>query len=126
MGQLIEIRDVNAFSRIATVTAMTSGILASVAQLHEIDELEAFLREILFDPTETHHGPTEIADILTTNVHVRGRKKFAAFVLKGKSFPKVTSKQVAHQFLKLRTINGLDLIVFGAVGDIQDDAQRDF
>jgi hypothetical protein len=94
--------------------------------LDEKEELEPFIREILYDPNETPHGPTEIADILTTHVHVRGDKRFAAFVLKGKSFSQVSSQKVAHQFVKLRQIPKLGLMVFGAVGNIQDDAQRDF
>lgn len=47
-------------------------------------------------------------------------------VLKGKSYKKVTSRDVSHQFFKLRQIPDIGLIVFGAVGNIYDDAQRDF
>jgi len=94
--------------------------------LDEKSEIERFVREIIYDPNETPHGPAEIADILTSHVHVRGGKSLAAFVLKGKSFKSVSSIKVTHQFAKLQQIPELGLMVFGAVGNVQDDAQRDF
>jgi len=128
MGRLIDIYEINEFSRTSTIpdAAVTDVILSSVTQLHEINELETAIRQIIYDPTETPHGPTEIADILTSHVHVRGTKQLAGFVLKGKSFKTVTSRDVTHQFAKLRTVPTLGLMVFAAVGHIQDDAQRDF
>ena len=42
------------------------------------------------------------------------------------SFKRVSSREVTHQFAKLRQIEKLDLIVFAVVGNIQDGAQRDF
>ena len=128
MGRLIEVHDIDEFSRIAAVpdAAINETILSNVAKLHEINELEKFIREIIYDPTDTPHGPTEIADILTSHVHVRGEKRLAGFVLKGRSFQKVTSRAVTHQFAKLRTVPELSVMIFWAVGQIQDDAQRDF
>ena len=127
MGRLIEIHDIDEFSEVKTIPDATinNEILTNIRNLDEKKELERFLREILYDPNETPHGPTEIADILT-NVHVRGDKRLTAFVLKGKSFQRVSSRHVTHQFAKLRQISELGLMVFGAVGNIQDDAQRDF
>jgi len=127
MGRLIEIHDIDEFSEVKTIPDATinNEILTNIGNLDEKKELERFLREILYDPNETLHGPTEIADILT-NVHVRGDKRLTAFVLKGKSFQRVSSRHVTHQFAKLRQISELGLMVFGAVGNIQDDAQRDF
>ncbi|MBC8217238.1 MAG: hypothetical protein H8E73_02125 [Planctomycetes bacterium] len=128
MSRLIDIYDINEFSRTSTIpdAAITDTILSNVAELHEINELETAIRQIIYDPTETPHGPTEIADILTSHVHVRGTKQLAGFVLKGKSFRNVRSRDVTHQFAKLRTVPNLGLMVFAAVGHIQDDAQRDF
>ncbi|MCD6463081.1 MAG: hypothetical protein J7L52_05255 [Thermotogae bacterium] len=127
MGKLIKIHDIDEFSEVKNILEanINKMILSNVRNLEE-KEIERFLREIIHDPNETPHGPTEIADILTTHVHVRGEKRLAAFVLKGRSFQKVSSKDVGHQFLKLRQIPHLGLIVFGAVGNIQDDAHRDF
>ncbi len=101
-------------------------ILAGVRQLDEANELEPFLREILPDVTETAHSATEIADILTTHVTIRGVPHLAAFVNKGKATPRVTSRLVAHQVMRLQSVPNLNLIVLLAVGDIQDDIKRDF
>lgn len=128
MGGIIKIHEIDEFSEIKTIpdAAINNIILSNISELDEKSEMERFIREILYDPNETPHGPTEIADILTSHVHIRGNKRLAAFVLKGKSFQRVSSRDVTHQFAKLRQIPQLNLMVFGAVGNIQDDAQRDF
>lgn len=124
---LIKIYDIDEFSEIKSIpdSAIHTAMLDYMRGLDEKLEIEQFIREILYDPNETPHGPTEIADILT-DLHIKGNKKLAVFVIKGKSFKKVTSKDVTHQFAKLRQIPDIGLMVFGAVGNIQDDAQRDF
>lgn len=106
--------------------AIDAQILSGVSQLDEANELEPFLREILLDVTETAHSATEIADILTTHVTIRGVPHLAAFVNKGKATPRVTSRLVAHQVMRLQSVPGINLIVLLAVGDIQDDIKRDF
>jgi hypothetical protein len=128
MGRLIKVQDIDQFCEVVNVpdAAITADVLASVRQLDERRELEPMLREILWDPTETPHGPTEIADILTTKVRVRGERYLAAFVVKGKSFEKVRSVDIDHQVIRLRQLPGLGLMALIAVGHIQDNAQRDF
>ena len=128
MGRLIKIHEIDEFSEVKAIPdgAISEEILSNVRNLDEKKEIERFIREILYDPNETPHGPTEIADILTSHVHVRGEKRLAAFVLKGKSYLKVSSRYVTHQFAKLRQVPNLGLMIFLAVGNIQDDAQRDF
>jgi len=128
MSRLIKIHEIDAFSEVKAIPdgAISEEILSNVGNLDEKNEIERFIREILYDPNETPHGPTEIADILTSHVHVRGEKRLAAFVLKGKSFRKVSSRDVTHQFAKLRQVPNLGLMIFLAVGNIQDDAHRDF
>ena len=127
MGKLIKAQDIDEFSEIITIPdkAITETIILNVRKLDEEKDFERAIKEILYDPNETPHDPTEIADIITS-LHIHGIKKNAVFVLKGKSYPKVTSKIVSHQFLKLRQISDLGLAVFAAAGNIQDDAQRDF
>ncbi|PWW06105.1 hypothetical protein DFQ01_1034 [Paenibacillus cellulosilyticus] len=127
MGRLIKIHEIDEFNEIINIpdASISDEILTNVLNLDEEMELEQFTRDILYDPNNTPHGPVEIADILTT-LCVRGEKKNTAFVLKGKSYKKVTSREVSHQFLKLRQLPDIGLIVFGAVGNIYDDAQRDF
>ncbi|MCK9440822.1 MAG: hypothetical protein M0Q13_05300 [Methanothrix sp.] len=128
MARLIKMHEIDEFSEVKTIPdgAVTSQIISNIRSLDEKSELEPFIRNIIFDPNSTPHGPTEIADIITTHVHIRGEKQLAAFILKGKSYNRVSSRIVAHQFAKARQIIGLNLMVFVAVGGIQDDAQRDF
>ena len=121
LGEIQEFWEVNKISR----RAITPKILSRVRDLDEKEEIEPFLREILPDFTETPHTSTEIADILTSHITYSGRAHLTAFVNKGKSSPKVTSKQVAHQIMRLKDIDLLDFIVLLAVGDIQDDIKRD-
>jgi hypothetical protein len=128
MTRLIKIQEIDEFSEVTSIpnAAISETIISSIRELDEKKEMEPFLRQILYDPNETPHGPTEIADILTTHLHVGDEKRLAGFVLKGKHCKKVKSKDVTHQFVKLRQIPELGLMVFAAVGDIQDDAQRNF
>ena len=128
MSRLLKIQDIDQFHEIVHVPegVITPDVLASVRQLDERCELEPMLRDVLWDPTSTPHGPTEIADIISTKVRVRGKSSLAAFVVKGKSFARVRSQQIVHQVVRLRQLPDLALIVLVAVGHIQDDAQRDF
>lgn len=128
MGELVRLQEIDQFKKISRVPkeAVTSEILNNVRMLNERSELEPMLRGILGDPTETPHGPTEIADILTNKIILRGKPTNTAFVLKGKSFKQVQSAGVSHQFVRLRQLPGLGLIILVAVGNIQDDAKRDF
>ena len=128
MSRLVKIQDIDQFYEIVHVPGgvITPDVLGSVRQLDERYNLEPMLREVLWDPTETPHGPTEIADILSTKVRVRGTPSLAAFVVKGKSFVKVRSEHIVHQVIRLRQLPGLALMVLVAVGHIQDNAQRDF
>lgn len=100
-------------------TAITDEILQGVSQLYEKD-MEAFLREIIADKTDTPHTATEIADVLTTITH-KGEKLSAAFVNKGRATQRVTERNVSHQISKARRMPGVQLLVLAAVGDIQDD-----
>ena len=128
MGRLIKIQDIDQFCEIINIpeAAITADLLESVRQLDERRDLEPMLREILWDPTETPHGPTEIADILTTKVRVRGERRLAAFVVKGKSFAKVRSQHIDYQIIRLRQLPALGVMALVAVGHVQDSAQRDF
>lgn len=128
MARQIHIQEIEQFGLITRVPnqVVSSEVLDGVRNLHEKEALEPAIREILFDPNETPHGPTEIADILTSRVTLSGTPRVAAFVLKGRSFRRVSSREVTHQFVRLRRVPDLGLMVFMAVGDIQDDARTDF
>jgi len=126
--RLIEVSAIDEFFEIQRIPRATISkqIVQTIRSLNEEDELEPLLRDIIHDYNETPHGPTEIADILTTNLHVHGEKKVTGIVLKGKSFTKVSSKDVTHQIQRIKYIPDIGLMILCVVGDIQDDAQRDF
>lgn len=128
MGRLVRLQDIDQFFDVVRVpeSAVTAEVLDGVRALDERRELEPMMRELLWDPTETHHGPTEIADILTSKVCVRGNKCFGAFVLKGRGTPKVRPPDIDHQVLRLRQLPDLGLMALVAVGHVQDAVQRDF
>ena len=88
--------------------------------------MEIALREILGAPDITPHGPTELEDIFQVGVTVNGTPRVAAFIIKGKSFEKVTSKQIGNQILRLQDVPDLGLAVLCAVGHIHDDAKKHF
>ena len=124
MGRLLKIFEIDEFAEVKNIPpiAITELIIQNIRNLDEEKELEKFLREIIFDPIQTPHGPTEIVDILT-DLNYDGKKRTAAFVLKGKSYPKVSAREVTHQLARLHTIPNLNTAILGAVGNIQDDAQ---
>ena len=128
MTQALKPQAVDEFAAVCSIPneAVSESIIKNIRQLDEKDELERFLQEILFDPNDTPHGPTEIADILTCHVHTKGKAVLTAAVLKGKAWTKVRSRDITHQFAKVRQIPRLGLLILGAVGDLQDDAIRDF
>jgi len=128
MGRLIDTHEIDEFREIVNVPqdAITEAILSEVRSLDERTHLEPLLRQILYDPGQTPHGPTEIADVLTTHLHLGSDRKLCAFVIKGRSYQRVSSRDVAHQLLRVRGIEGLDVLVLAAVGHVQDDARRDF
>ena len=121
----IRLEDIEEFDLVCRIprAAITEDILKGVRQLHEPDEIEPFLRDILTDQTETPHTSTEIADILTTHLTHLRQPRLTAFVNKGKSYPKVTSKEVTYQIYRLRQIPNIGVMVLLAVGEIYDDAR---
>ncbi len=128
MTQLLKLHEIREFADAKRIpdAAISKTIISAVRELREKEEIEPFVEQILYHPDSTPHGPTEAADILTTHVHVGGNKRFAGFVLKGRSWQKVRRNDVTPQFAKLRQIPGLEMIVLLAVGEIQDDARVDF
>ena len=101
-------------------------VLASVGNLDERTELEPVLRSILTDVGDTPHGPAEIVDVLTHKLTLNRKSGIAAFILKGKSFPKVRPQQVSHQIYRLEKVENLSYAVFVASGVILDQAKEQF
>lgn len=128
MGKLITIDEFDNFNAVRDFPPqkITEVVVEAVRKLDEREELEPFIRSIFFDPNETPHGPAELVDIFTHKVMVKKEVGMAAFILKGKSFPKVRPTHVAHQIYRLEKIAGLKFSVFAATGTILDGAKEHF
>ncbi len=125
------LRQIDDFDQLAAVKSFPSAevseaLIATVRTLHETEELEPALREALYDPNLTPHGPAEFADILTHRASIRGRTGLAAFVIKGRSSQTVRQADISHQVYRLRKIGGLDFAVLAVVGNILDPAKEEF
>lgn len=127
-GLLIKVEDFDNFNDVCDFPPeiITNDLLKVVRDLDEREELEPFVRSILFDFNDTPHGPAEIADILTHKASVRQKTGIAAFILKGKSFHTVRPKDVSHQIYRLEKIKGLNFAVFASPGTVLDAAKEQF
>lgn len=127
-GILLALDAIDSFHEVRNypASAISKELIDAVKQLDEREELEPFLRSILTDVGDTPHGPTELVDIFTHKLVYRGVPVLAAFVLKGRSFPTVRPKDVAHQIYRLEKINGLGLAALGYSGIILDGAKEQF
>ena len=128
MARPLRISEIHEFAEVGSVpeAAVTDEILRHVAELDERKQLEVWIQEIIHSSDNTPHTSTEIVDIISTRVTVNGSPTFTAFILKGKSSKKITSRNVSHQIIRLRRLTGLGLAVFAAVGDIHDDVYEQF
>src|SRR5262249_12599114 len=115
-----------ALAKDVRVEEITPAALDTIRSLHEVDELEPYLRKIISDSTETPHGPAELVDIFTHRLTLGKEPKLAAFILKGRSFKTVRPADVAHQIYRLEKISGLDLAIFAATGNVLDAAKEQF
>lgn len=106
--------------------SVSESAISTVKELDEREEIEAWIQAILHDTNRTPHGPSEVVDIFTHKLTVRGKEGLAAFVLKGKSFPTVRPSHVSHQIFRLEDIQGLDFAIFAASGNVLDDVKRQF
>jgi superfamily II DNA or RNA helicase len=114
------------FARSIQRSDVSAAAIATVRTLDEKVEMEPWVQAILHDTNRTPHGPSEVVDILTHKVAVRGRTGLAAFILKGKSFPTVRPAHVGHQILRLPRILDLSYAVFAASGDVLDEVKEQF
>ncbi|MBZ5704607.1 MAG: DEAD/DEAH box helicase [Acidobacteriia bacterium] len=128
VSPLITIDDFENFAdvRDSPAAEVSASLLKVVRSLDEREELEPYVRSILFDSSSTPHGPAELVDILTHKVSVAQNSGLAAFILKGKSFGTVRPSDVAHQIYRLEKIKGLKYAVFAASGTILDAAKEQF
>ena len=105
---------------------ISTQTIEAVKDLDERDEIEPWIQAILDDTNHTPHGPSEIVDIFSHKMTVRGQEGVSAFILKGKSFPTVRPAHVSHQILRLHRINDLAFAVLAASGNILDEVKEAF
>jgi Type III restriction enzyme, res subunit len=105
---------------------VASEAIATVRTLDEKEEIEPWVQAILHDTNRTSHGPSEIVDIFTHKLSVRGKAGLAAFILKGKSFPTVRPVHVSHQIFRLERLQDLSFAILGASGNVLDEVKEQF
>jgi hypothetical protein len=127
MTSTLRIEDIEEFEIVKRIPrqAISQEVLEGIKNLNESTEIEPFIREIIADNTNTPHTSTEIADIVTHHLTVKGQPRLTAFINKGKSFSKVNAEKITYQLTKALTIPRLELMILLATGDIQNDAKRD-
>jgi hypothetical protein len=118
----LELTEIDEFHKARWVSPqIAERLIERIGDMLEEDELQALLSQVVHEHDQTPHGPTEIGDTLTI-LHRAGEPMNASFVLKGRSFKKVTPGEVTHQIVKTRRLDDLDLIILGAVNDIHHEA----
>ena len=105
---------------------VSEKLITAVRRFHEADDLEELVLRNLADPNRTPHGPAEIVDIMTLQLSYRKRTGVAGFILKGRSFKRVTPADISHQIFRLRKITDLKFAVFGHTGNLLDEAREEF
>jgi superfamily II DNA or RNA helicase len=125
---LISLLRIDNFDRIRDVrpSSISEETLSTVRDLHESEEIEPWIQGILHDTNHTPHGPSEIVDILTHKMSVRGREGMGAFILKGKSFPTVRPRHVSHQIYRLERIADLSYVFLASSGNVLDEVKEQF
>jgi hypothetical protein len=125
---LITLLRIDNFDRVRDIRPATvsDAAIAAVKALDEATEIEPWIQSILHDTNRTPHGPSEIVDILTHKMTVRGREGMGAFILKGRSFPTVRPRHVSHQIFRLERIADLSFAILAASGDVLDDVKEQF
>lgn len=125
---LITLLKIDNFDRVRDVRPgqLSEAAIAAVKELNEVDELEPWIQSILYDTNRTPHGPSELVDILTHKMTVRGQEGMGAFILKGRSFPTVRPRHVSHQIFKIERISDLSFAILAASGNVLDEVKEQF
>lgn len=125
---LITLLRIDNFARARNVRLayVSDAVITTVRELDEAEEIEPWIQAILHDTNHTPHGPSELVDILTHKMSVRGREGMGAFILKGKSFPTVRPRHVSHQIFRLERIADLSFTILAASGDVLDEVKEQF
>lgn len=113
--------EIHSFAKVAAIDNVTPSKLDKVKQMTEV-EMEEKLRFILKDENSTADSPAERTDIFAFKIRISGTKDLrdAAFILKGRGYPKVTLNKISTNLLKAISLPA-DLIVVVHVGSIEDE-----
>jgi len=104
---------------------VSPNLLTAIRRFSE-EELEELLLRNLLDPNRTPHGPAELVDIMTLQLSFRSQEGIAGFVLKGRSFKRITAADISHQVFRLRKLTDLRFAVLGHTGNLLDPAREEF
>jgi hypothetical protein len=128
MNLLVTIDEIDNFKEVGAYPpdSISQPLIDAVRHLDEREELEPYIRTILFDSNETPHGPAELVDILTHKLSIKGETGIAAFIIKGKSFPTIRPKHISHQIYRLEKVDGLKYSILATTGNILDQAKEQF
>src|SRR5512147_2030685 len=76
---------------------ISEELVSAIRGFHEEHDLEELILHNLADPNRTPHGPAEIVDIMTLQLSHRQTTGVAGFVLKGRSFKRISPADISHQ-----------------------------
>lgn len=110
------------FSRVK----ISEELISAVRGFHEENDLEELILHSIADPNRTPHGPAEIVDIMTLQLSYKKRLGVAGFVLKGRSFKRITPADISHQIFRLRKVSDLKYAILGHTGNLLDEAREEF
>lgn len=68
----------------------------------------------------------ELVDIMTLQLSFRSHEGIAGFVLKRRSFKRITSADISHQVFRLRKLTDLRFAVLGHTDNLLDGAREEF
>jgi hypothetical protein len=105
---------------------VTDELISMVKTFQEKDDLEKIILSLIIEPNLTPHGPTEIVDILSTQLSHKGKYGLTGIILKGSSFRTIKASTISHQVFRLRKLAGVKFAIFGYVGNILDNAKDEF
>lgn len=114
--------DLKSFDR----NQVTDELITMVKMFQEEDDLERIILSLITEPNLTPHGPTEIVDILTTQLSYKGKFGLTGIILKGSSFKTIKASIISHQVFRLRKLSDIKFAILGYVGNILDNAKDEF
>ncbi|MBU4116176.1 MAG: hypothetical protein KKG94_00345 [Nanoarchaeota archaeon] len=119
------LRDIYSFKD-AEKIKITAEEIKQTKKLSE-DEIIETISVLIGDPNKTTHSPAEKADLYTGKLKINNETDLrdVAFIIKGKSFPKITPKDVSHQIIKASNTEAT-ILFLGITGNLFDESRDNF